>query len=72
MQTAEYRVQKHILCYNLTVSDIDLTTNFIDMRAPHQKLSQAFYISIQSIIYSVYGVIDIGMPLLFSTYGGTV
>ena len=38
MWTAEYRVQKHILCYNIiTVSNIDLTTNFIDMRASHQN-----------------------------------
>ena len=67
MQTAEYRVQKHILCYNnnnnnnnnnniiIIVSDTDLTTNFIDMRAPHQNSPEhlAFLFCQSSIPYMV-------------------
>ena len=41
------------------------------MRAPHQNSPEhlAFLLEL-SIIHSLYGVIHLGMPLLFSTYGG--
>ena len=38
--------------------------------AEYRVQKHTFDISILSIIYSLYGVIHIGMPLLSSTYGG--
>ena len=39
------------------------------MRAPRSPEHLAFLLEL-SIIHSLYGVIHIGMPLLFLTYGG--
>ena len=55
---------KSIYYVIIIVSGTDLTTNFIDMRAPHQNSPEhlAFLLEL-SIIHSLHGVIHIGIPL---------
>ena len=68
MQTTEYRVQKHRLCYN-SIRHRSYH-QFHWYASPASKLSWKCGISLLLIIHSLHSVIHIAIPLLFSTYNG--